>query len=458
MAYDTQSRCGSRRARRRVTIKPRLLYRGWSTNGSLLLMSLVVMAIAERALWAAFRDDAGASGGEAFTVARAIAAGRGIADAYQPGQGPTAHLLPVSPSIAGGAYWLLGTDSIAATAPLTAWGIGCSIGSYLLLARSFRSLGAPAAACFGAVAFLCLAPTYITQEAIDFRAWEGGLALLLGAAFLDRLAANLDTPLRWPGAIRLAVLAALTFFVNPAFGIGVYAAGALFMWGRWPFLRLVALGLVAAAILAAFVAPWAIRNGRVLDAPVLLRSNAGLELALANRPDAVDGRDQAARYFARLEEIHPHTSLAAYRRMQRAGGEVAYARALGAEARRFLAAHPAAAARLFARHIAQTFAPPAWAFDQLKQGWPGRIKAALAGLAALLGLAGLARRVWRDGRRWLYPAAMILVPALLMAPFQPIARYCYLINALSVFGAADLLWALWINRRRKAIGNSQSGM
>lgn len=411
-----------------------------------LLGALVIVAVAERALWAAFRNDGGASGGEAFAVARAIAVGRGVADAYQPGQGPTAHLLPVSPGIAGGIYWLFGTDGIAATALLTAWGIACSIGSYLLLARAFRALGSPSAALIGALAFLCLAPTYLTQEAIDFRAWEGGLALLLGAAFLDQLARHVNTPLRWPAAIRLALLAALTFIVNPAFGIGVYAAGALFMWERWPFSRLVALGLVAAMMPAAFLIPWAIRNDRLLGVPVLLRSNAGLELALADRPDAVDGRDQAARYFARLEAIHPHTSITAYQRMQKAGGEVAYADALGKQAKRFLADHPAAAARLFARHVAQTFAPPAWAFDQLKEGWPGRVKAALAGVAGMLGLFGLTRRVWRDGRRWLYPGAMILVPALLMAPFQPIARYCYLIYALSVFLSADLLWALWLNR------------
>jgi hypothetical protein len=411
---------------------------------------LIGAAIGERALWAAFRDDAGVRGGEAFAVARAIAAGRGVADAYQSGQGPTAHLLPVSPGIAGGIYWLFGTDSIVATIVLTAWGIACAVGSYLLLARAFRALGSPFGAVAGAVAFLCLAPTYITQESIDFRAWEGGLALLLGATFLNQLAKRLDTPLHWPDATELALLAALTFVINPAFGIGVYTAGTLFMWGRWPLPRLLVLGLLAAMILAALLAPWVIRNDRVLGTPVLLRSNAGLELALANRPDAVDGRDQAARYFAQLEAIHPHTSIAAYERMQRAGGEVAYANALGKQAKRFLADHPAAAMRLFARHVAQTFVPPAWAFDQLKGGWAGRIKAALASLAGLLGLVGLGRRAWRDGRRWLYPGAMILVPALLMAPFQPIARYCYLIYALSVFFAADMLWALWIGFRTKA--------
>ena len=71
---------------------------------------IVGIGFIERVVFMLSRKTSGAAG-EAFNVARAIAQGRGFADAYQIGQGPTAHLLPVSPMIGGMVYRLFGVNS-----------------------------------------------------------------------------------------------------------------------------------------------------------------------------------------------------------------------------------------------------------------------------------------------------------------------------------------------------------
>lgn len=384
-------------------------------------------------------------------VARAFAEGRGIADAYQVGQGPTAHLLPTAPAIAGLIYRLFGIDSAAAKSLLTAWSIGCALGSYLLFYRAFAILGMARSARLAALAFLCLFPAYITQEAIDFRAWEGALTVLLGAAFLTCAAAAVRDGLNWASATLLAVVAAAAFFMNPVYGLGLYAAGMMLATRQWPIGRVILLMLVCASTLAVLIVPWTLRNERLLGHAVMLRSNGGLELALANRSDAVDGHDQAARYYAQLNTIHPHSSMNAYRRMQAVGGEVVYARMLGRETATWMMANPFATARLMLRHVLQLFAPPPWAFSQLDGGFAGVIKSVLASTIGILGLIGLLWRLGSSGPNWLIAGCLILIPALLVSPFQPIARYCYLIFAISAFFAADCLQRLSVKWSRRPL-------
>lgn len=92
--------------------------------------------------------------------------------------------------------------------------------------------------------------------------------------------------------------------------------------------------MIAASALALVFAPWALRNKAMLGEPVLLRSNAGLELAVAYHPAAAAATAATMRhvFFDRLVEIHPFQSRAAFAVMQRAGGEISYARKLGSEA------------------------------------------------------------------------------------------------------------------------------
>lgn len=404
--------------------------------GVAVVAGLLAIGVCIRVAWSLLRDGHGATG-EAFNVARAIAEGRGFADAFRVGQGPTAHLLPISPGIAGGVYRLFGVHSPAAESILTAWALMLMLGTYLLLFRLFGGLGVSRWARLGGLAYLCLSPVYIAQEAVDFRIWEGGLAVCLAAILLSALvAAERVERISAARTAGLAVLAAALFFVNPIIGVAGYAGTLIFAWRRFGMSQFVLAGLMAAAALAAFAAPWALRNASQLDAFVPLRSNAGLELALGQNPHAVDGADRGEVFRRRLAEIHPAVGSEAYRRLTAIGGEVPYSQALGRETRNWIADHPGDAARLTLRHIRQTLAPEPWQFGN---GFLPELRAILANLSGLLGLAGLALAL--SGRRplWIYVALMVLVPAIVMSPFQPISRYTYLFYPWLTFCAAYLV-------------------
>lgn len=411
-----------------------------ATRERMLVATLLLLGAAERIAWCALRPTLGPTG-EAFNVARALALGRGWADAYRPGQGATAHLLPFGPAMAGGVYAVLGVRMPAAEAVLASGAIALALASYWLFFRAFRRLGLSLPLALGALAYGCLAPAYVAQEAVDFRVWEGGLAVMLAALFLDRLLASPVHPSAGQAA-GLGALAAVAFFVNPAVGLGVVAAGAALAWQRWSpgFTALAAAA--AAAMLALLAGTWAWRNDRVLGAPIPLRSNGGLELALANYPGALAARDPLAAMRARLMAIHPMPSDSAYRAMRDAGGEVRYARLLGDGAERWMISDPAAVAQLAARHLWQTFAPPPWSFHLFGAGTANVLRSLLASIAGLAGLVGALWHLGRPRNAWLCPALMVLVPALAFCVFQPVSRYTYLIYIPCIFLGADAVGRL----------------
>ena len=391
-----------------------------------IVLLLLAIGALERVWWN-LHEQVSSAGGEAFLVAFSLSQGRGFADAYGLGTGPTAHLMPVSPMIGGAVYGLLGYTQ-AAEAVLAAWSITVCLGSYYLLDRAFGRLGAPSGVRLAALAFLCLAPTYIAQEAVDFRVWEGGLAAFLSALMADRLFA---------GDGRAAKLVApLLFFVHPLLGTPAFVALAGFWLSRGSWRTAARHMLVPLALLALLIAPWAIRNQIELGAPVLLRSNAGLELAIAQYPGAATAGDRAAAFEARLHQVHPLQGRQALAAMRAAGGEVAWSRALGHEASAWMAAHPGESARLMLTHIADALVPGEWIFRMWGNATLAPVQARLAQLVGVLGLIGLGAGLALGDRRWRYVALPILVPVLLFAPFQPAMRYTYLFYAPLAFCAA----------------------
>lgn len=382
------------------------------------------------------------SAGEAQRVALALAQGYGFADAYFDGQGPTAHLLPVSPAIAGGILRLFGPYSDAAALTLLLWALLQTMGGYLLLMLLFRRLGmAPAALRWG-FALLCLVPPFVVQEVVDFRYWESGIAVVLMATAL-LLIAGIDRD-RAPGLpylVGTGALIALLFFVAPSAGLAtVFSAGVMVLW-RWRSWRTaVPLAGGFALCLAAMVTPWAIRNADALGAPVLLRSNAGLELAIANHDAALSDEAPEQIFADRLTAIHPAAAGPALRAtLRERGGEVRYSKQLGADARNWIADHPAGFARLCLRHLRQYVWPEPWQF--YFSGWEGARPARSLTIAIVgtLGLIGLAIRLKRQPRLYWPIALTIAAIALTYAPFQPMARYIYLTYGLLAFLAVDLL-------------------
>ena len=400
-----------------------------------IIVAIILLGIIERVLWNGMRTTTGAEG-EAFNVARAIAEGRGFADAYRIGSGPTAHLTPVSPLIAGGVYRLFGVRSLPSEMLLATWSIGLALGAHLLLYRAFGRIGVPRDLRLGALAWGCLAPTYISQEAVEFRVWEGGLATFMIALFLDRLTAleahyAAGVRARSRPALTAAALGGALFLINPPMGLGAIACLALVAWRRLSLGATAATAATGAATIALLVAPWAIRNERVLGAPVPLRSNAGLELALSNYDGAETVTDQRLAYLDRIDAVHPTISDAGYRRL-RAVGEVAYADALGDEALDWMARHPGRVTVQAVDHMREMIFPSVWKFDPVGQSRASWFKVPLARLAGIVGLLGMLVALARIGGGASYPAIYMTTVIVLMSPFQPVVRYMYVISPVLV--------------------------
>lgn len=386
--------------------------------------------------------------GEAARAAISLATNGVFGDAFFTGHGPTAHLTPISPAIAAGVMMLLGVDSPAANLTLMVWSLVQVIAGWLLLIALFRRLGADATALHWALAALSLMPVFAADEIIVFRFWEGALALDLVILNLILLidaerAASV-------GNARLAgigILCAATFFLSPPAGMAVVLCWAIWAMRRLAWSRIIGFGAVSAAALALMVAPWAIRNAAVLGEPVLLRSNAGLELAIGNHPGALSDRPNGEVYFDRLRAVQPYFGKDGQRALQQAGGEVAYARALGAEARGWIAANPADFARLFLRHLRQFFFPEPW---QLMFSMAGP-RAAFMGLVSAIGLAGLAIALWQRRSGYWMIAVYLAAVAMPYAVVQPVQRYSYLVYGILVMLAADALVRLVRHARLRRV-------
>jgi hypothetical protein len=406
-----------------------------SVNRKRIVLLLLACGAAERGVYNLFRHYSRA-GGEAYLVAQAIAEGRGFADAYGLGHGPTAHLLPISPGIAGGVYKLFGVDSPAAELVLATWSIALVLGSYFFFDRDFARLGVSGRARLIALGFLCIAPTYIAQESVDFRVWEGGLAVFISALFLDRLLALRDGRAPFRNQAALSVIVPILFFISPLLGLAAVASLCVYWMGQRDLTGFVASFAVSGIVLAALIVPWTLRNERVLGHFIPLRSNAGLELAIGQHPGALADRPGDEILMARLAAIHPLQSRKAFDAMKAAGGEIPYARKRGVEAQQWMIAHPGQSTRLMLTHLRQALIPSPWMFRIWGNLPLAPLQGGLAILVGVFGLLGLGERLMQGDRRWFYVALLIGVPALLFSPFQPVMRYSYLDYAPLAFSAA----------------------
>lgn len=280
-----------------MTILPARV-RHWPVFVRVILCIALAIGLAERVAWALLRSN-GSSTGEAFNVAVALAQGRGFADAFAVGQGPTAHLLPLPPLLADGVYRLLGVQSVAAEGVLLGWSLLLTFATYALFAGIARRLGVSLHACVAGFVFLCVAPIFTTVEAFDFRTWEGGMTMSAAGAFL-LLVLRADAGERdGTGArIALCLLPALLLFLQPMIGLAAVSAGALLLWrGRAPVRTASGIALFLAGVALLFGA-WTARNSAAMGQPIWLRDNLGLELAVANHAGAVSPADPRAAFDA----------------------------------------------------------------------------------------------------------------------------------------------------------------
>ena len=402
-----------------------------------LARSALVIGLGERIVWGVRRQVHSATG-EAAHVAVAWAQGRGFADAFMPGQGPTAHLMPATPLLGGIVYRLLGVESVAAEMVLFTLAQAMVFGTFLLFAKCFERLRATDHAIRAGFMLLCLLPIYTTVEAFDFRIWEGAYGLFIGAIVLLLILSAEDGAAPRRLRLWLAVLPPLAVFVNPAVGVCAFAATGFFLWRRRRTVRAVPVLAGAALMLAALFGPWTMRNMAVMHAPIVVRDNLGLELAVANFPEALAPGDFDAIFEAHLQAIHPRDHPIPYAAMVRAGGEIAYAQRMGSQARAWIAAHPADAAWLWLRHVREMLFSRTWMFQTAHGRQLPVVRSSILTVIGILGLVGLARRAMIDRRSW-YVAGYVLLPVLFYVPFQPIMRYTWLLYPAMTFFACDLI-------------------
>jgi len=415
------------------------------------VIALMLMGLALRVAWIMRQPPGRGLAGEARRVAVSLATNGTFANALYPGQGPTAHLTPTSPAIAGGVFALLGVDSPAANTVLAAWCLLQVFSSFLLLFMLFRKLGTPALGLLLALAALCLVPILIGDETVEFRYWDAALAVNLATATLllfISLDGRGDPGWRW--MVGAGLLAAMTMFVTPTLGLGVYAAAAIYLWRNLSWGRMALATSIATFALALLITPWAIRNHRVMGATVLLRDNAGMQLAVANYPEAVHPDDPGAVYEKRVREISPYFNRKLASKLEAAGGEVAYNKQLGRETKAWIKAHPKDFATLTIRHWTEFYWPRAWQFRHTGSGALARERAAFVSLASLFAFIGLAWGLWTRRPGYLYLLPVVVLPGLAYSVFQPLPRYTYLIYGLLVFLAADCVsrWLIVDGRLR----------
>lgn len=410
----------------------------------LFLLLVVIAGLAIRLLWLAkvHGIDAFLDASEATRVAIAIATSGSVADAYYVGQGPTAHLLPLSPGIAGGIMGLFGPGSTAADLTLLAWSLGQVTVAYLLWRQVFERFGADPAVVRWGTAALFLLPPFVPQETVDFRYWEGGAALALAGLnllLIERLDRRRTMKAR--DMVVAGLVSAVTLFLCPPVGLAVDLCWAIVALRRLSTGHAARFAACAAAALALLVTPWALRNLTQFGTPILLRSNAGLELAIANHPAALSARPPERVFAERIRAIHPAANPALRTVIAQPGGEVRYARTVGAAARAWMADNPIAAVRLALRHLREFFLPRAW--QMYFTGWEGA-RVGRAGTIALvnaLGLLGLAIGLVQRRRGYALLAIYVAGIALPYALFQPMARYIFLIWAPMAYLAVAALVA-----------------
>lgn len=421
----------------------------------LLLLVAVVMHVAAFLL----NRHLGAQG-EAELVARAVATKASIADPFPLGGGPTVHLTPSMVLAEGAIYRLFGVESQAAAIVASCVSTAICVGAYAAFYLAAKSAGMPRIRRLIALAILCVIPIAVKLEVFTFRAWEGGLATLiaaLGLLLIVQIARTAEP--RWRTVGLLLGAAAVLTFVNLVEGAALYCACAILFARRFPAVETLKASALAMVLLATVLAPWTIRNFELFDRFIPLRDNAGLELALANYPGAL-GKDDHSAFVERLHQLHP-TYPNGFRAMQRAGGEIAYSAALGAQTKGWIIGHPSAFARLYAHHLRQYYFRPAWewhiyAVQQrnvlLPQSWTWAVS-----LFGLLG-AAMAFAAWGDD--FPYFACLALVPGLVYAMVQPVPRYSYLAYAPLVFLAVQFLGEagqLWRRRRNSRASSPADG-
>jgi hypothetical protein len=430
-------------------------------SAELIGSALVACAFAWRILWLSRQSpDEFHLLGEATNVARSLAVQHRVADAFGPGTGPTAHINPIVPWIGSLVYSVTGVDSVASQWILSVLAIMLCVGAALVYVAAAAVIGMPRWSRLAFLGLFALLPLYPKIETIEFRLWEGGLAILLAASLLLLIVrSDTDGVLSNRRMVAAAILTAFLFFISPPVGLGAYAAACLLLFERGTLGDFVKAGIIASVAAAAIIGPWTYRNWTVFHHVIPLRSNFGLEFALGTYSGAVTAKGEAETRHQRFDELHPLAQADAAKFLRDHGGEVAYSDQLGRATWAWVGAHRWDFAQIATRHLVEFYLPPS-------DFWAGGsrstiIKQAVIWAISLIGLLGavMAFAFWRDGSR--YIALMALVPSLPYALVQPNLRYHYIVHLpLLLLAVAFAVWLyqLRLHLNRPHMAKAHTGL
>lgn len=419
---------------------PRRLLRPLRLPSTLLVAVLAFLSAGLVLFW--LPGPAFGEGLEAVALARSLAAGRGYANPYSTdpagATGPTAHLPPLFPLFLAGLFRLFGFTPAAITIACAACVAAHALHAVLLVRTSNLCFGSEKPGIWAAT--LCI----LTPALVVLPQWEGIYAaagLMIFVLYSDQCLRRrgLDAPC----AVGCGMAAGILALLNSA---TVTVSGTWILWRlfrtpaslarRVKFLTLTGLfGLLA-------LTPWALRNWLALGAPVLFRSNLGLELAVSNNPWAAPSQFEN---FLRplVARMHPtHSPLA--REQLRRTGEIAYNREQFRRALAWIRENKAAFLKL--------------SFMRARQFWwpvyeKSRFHVLAVRLVTVLGFAGIFLMLAHRRPALSFFAAALFAYSLIYYFIHVSTRYQFPIMWINLLAAGYLLdhttRRLWNHRRAR---------
>jgi hypothetical protein len=351
-------------------------------------------------------------------LANSLLHGHGLSSPFGVPTGPTALIAPGYPIFVAAVFLVFGSGTFASAIAIIVLQILIglvTIWFIMLIGRQW--LDQPTAILAGA--FWALSLPLLWIPAIF---WETSLsACALPAIILLALrCSRTPTTASW---LLLGSSSAIAALINPAL---LPSLVAIMAWAAWQTRRVARtaplLGLLALLLL---FSPWPIRNALRFHTFVPLRSTAGFELWMGNRPGATGYLDES------LFPMYNHNELASYV----AKGEIAYTSDKSTQAWQYIRVHPAVFLNLTLRRCFRYWSGTG------NQDMP-RIDEFHALLTSLLGFAGLVL-LYRNRRK---SFALLMALPLLLFPLPYYITHAELRYRLNIDPLLTLLAAYAITQ------------
>jgi hypothetical protein len=378
------------------------------------------------------------AGGEMEHAAVTLARYGFLGDAFGPGTGPTAHLVPLYPMLLAGIYRILGWDTLQGRLIQELLAIAATSAGIALLPFVARKVRLPFTSGILAAVLMAVLPLHLWIETSGH--WEQPYAALALLGLLWCFISLQET--NWQ-SWRKAALTGAFLGAAALLSASLVAAGACMLVAAWwndpsARRRVLTRGLLLASMSALVISPWALRNHREFGGFTPLRSNFGLELAVGNNDNATGiGYDPSWEGSDRMGvPAHPFRNPEERARL-RAMGEGPYMKAKGREGMTWISEHPGRFAGLTVRRfILFWFPTPAlWTAPTPLRRFKAVSSAAIS-VGALLGLVRLFAS--RHCYRWYFIAAFFGTSAIYFI-LHVVVRYRYPIFGLSILLAAWML-------------------